>query len=115
MPISAATTALIDAAQTAVDNVAAASPTGLIADATLLQVRTAVTAAIVAYNAILAEQQLMEGAILGINLDALTQTSVLDNFAIFAAEFSNIMNDSDLTTALGYMGRIVANLTLAGG
>ena len=51
----------------------------------------------------------------GIDLDAITPTSTLDGFNAFAAETNNAAADSDVQTAMFYLGRILQNLTQAAG
>jgi hypothetical protein len=122
MGISAATMALVTAAQTAVNAIAgftgsgnAASHQGTIANATLQEIGPALVACQAAYAALLAEQQAAEKAIVGLNLDTFTGASTFDTINGFITEMTNVGNSSDLTIALGYMGRIVANLSMQGG
>jgi hypothetical protein len=113
--IPPATQTLITATQTAINTIAQAQPNKQIANASLAQIQPAIVAAEAAYNSLLAAQQSADSSVTGINLDAITGASTLDGIEAFADEQGNVSLDSDLTTALGYMGQVVGNLTTAAG
>jgi hypothetical protein len=113
--IPAATQTQITATQTAINAIAQTQTNQQIANASLAQIQPAVVAAEAAYNSLLAAQQAADSSVTGINLDAITGASTQDGIATFTAEQSNVGLASDLTTALGYMGRVVGNLTTAAG
>jgi hypothetical protein len=113
--IAPATQSLITATQTAINTIAKAQTNQQIQNASLSQVQPAVTAAQTAYNSLSSAQQAADTAVQGINLDAITGASTLDGIATFTAEQNNVSLASDLTIALGYMGRVVGNLTTAPG
>jgi hypothetical protein len=113
--IAPATQSLIAATQTAINTIAKAQTNQQIANASLSQIQPAVTAAQTAYSSLQSEQQAADGAVQGIDLDAITGASTLDGIATFTAERHNVSLASDLTIALGYLGRVVGNLTTAPG
>jgi hypothetical protein len=113
--IAPATQSMIAATQTAINTIAQAQKNSEIQNASLAQIQPAIVAAETAYNSLLAAQQSADGAVQGINLDAITGASTLDGIATFATEQSNVSLASDLSIALGYLGRVVGNLTTAAG
>jgi hypothetical protein len=115
MTIPTAVSTAVETLDTAVETVALAQPTRLIQDATLKAVQAAVLAAQTAQAVSQAAQIAADGAMVGINLDALTVTSVADGNVIFVAEQNNQAAGSDLMTVTAYVGRIAANLMLTGG
>lgn len=108
------TTAIVSV-QSSVNAVAAAQSTNLIQDATLKAMQAAVTAANTALQTAIAAQSAADAAMLGISLDAVVPTSIMDANVQFLAEQTNQALASDLATAIGYLGRIAANLAYAGG
>jgi hypothetical protein len=114
IPLAAQT--LIATAQTSISTIAAVQPTHQIADASLAQIQPAIVAAQAAFDSLLAARQAAEGAMSGINLDSfLGSSSVLDGIKLLSIEQANQVVSADLSIALGYMGRVVGNLTSAGG
>jgi hypothetical protein len=113
--VPAATQTQITATQTAINTIAQAQPNKQIQNASLAQIQPAVVAAESAYNSLLAAQQAADSSVAGINLDTITGASTQDGIATFIAEQNNVGLASDLTTSLGYMGRVVGNLTTAAG
>lgn len=108
-------TAPIATLQNAVNSIANAQPTKLIQDASLASLQAAVSAAQAAFFAAISAQDKADAAVVGLNLDALVYTSVADANANFLKEQANQAAASDILIAIGYLGRIYANLQYAGG
>jgi hypothetical protein len=113
--IAPATQSMIAATQTAINTIAQAQKNNQIQNASVAQIQPAIVAAETAYNALLSAQQSADSAVQGINLDAITGASTLDGIATFTTEQTNVSLASDLSIALGYLGRVVGNLTTAAG
>lgn len=115
MTIPATISTAITTLQTAITTAQASAPSGSLANASIAALHPVIVAAEAAYQAALTAQQATDASVLGINLDTITGASVMDGITTFTAEQTNIADDSDLVTTLGYLGRIVGNLTTAGG
>lgn len=113
--IAPATQSMIAATQTAINTIAQAQQNNQIQNASLSQIQAAIVAAEAAYNSLLTAQQAADSSVQGIDLDAITGASTLDGISTFTTEQSNVSLASDLSTALGYLGRVVGNLTTAAG
>ena len=101
--------------QAAIKTAQAASPGGSIANASIATLQPVIIAAQTAYQVINSVALAAEAEIVGINLDTISGASVQDGINAFMSEMSNCAEDSDVVTARAYIGRIVGNLTLAGG
>lgn len=92
--------------------VAAAAP---LENATLATLQAVVVVVQGAQATIISAQTAADAGMVGIDLDALTPTSVPDGNAAFLAEQAAQAAGSDLAIAAAYMGRLLANLSAAGG
>jgi hypothetical protein len=100
----------ITTAQNALAAVAAQS--GGLANASLASMQSLIASAQAAYSAV---SGTVTSPPSGISLDAISGASALDGIATFTTEQAAVATESDANIALGYIGRAVSNLQLAGG
>lgn len=99
----------LNTAKSTITNAVGTNPS--LSDLSLAQLQNPINAAEAAFSTISAGS----GTPSGVSLDAITGASTLDGINSFVTEATAIAEESDVKIALGYLGRIVSNLTTLGG
>lgn len=99
----------LNTAQSTITTAVGTNPS--LSDLSLAQLQNPINATETAFSTI----SVGSGTPSGISLDAITGASTLDGITSFVAEAKAVAEESDVKIALGYLGRIVSNLTTLGG
>lgn len=109
--ITSAMTAALQTAVTNANSIISAAGATTIDDLSLDEVQQVIAVFMTAYNVFAAGN----GTPAGIDLDAITATSTLDGITALNTEVNLVNCESDVQICLGYLGRIIQNLSLAAG